>query len=691
MEPLDYPRQSLYNLVGGAMDGDLARMVPGLAGLAAFVPATLAAGPGAGMLAASLVGGAGQGLGLALDEERFTAPGTEDLVEALGGDRESFLQNMLAGAITDPTTYAGSISGALKGARMGDDYGKFLGQAALDRSLGYQGGAEKLWEGAERIPSDTALRLASIERSPHSADVLGELPPGSTYLGGGAQADVWRVPSEHGGGVVRIEGGPGSIGISEGHTIYRHEDSLPPPPRLSHPDIVQPVRSIATGPYRIERLPELEIPPALRALYDDYQLASLQRPSPTQMDAARASLLLENSLGQAGINTVDLSEAGIHRGQGQLPNLPNLGRAPSGSWLVSDPGSAHLPGGAVPPEPIASAKTGPVGNLLLRWLRSSEDVQREVAEALGRGIPPDAGVRVAGNEPIPPNLQAALQGPVHDPSQFPYVSSSAPTPNGIDIDDALAAPIEFDIPQDLGLPRPRSHFTESAVESPGGFRSEVSVDELPFAEAHAPGGRIDWRAHVDIPIEDDVIRGEMEEAMDQLLERQINISRSRLLNPLNFSPDNIRGQAAMETEIFNFASGRLAQMAREEMEGLPFRAFDDPTSRARFLERIENRIARAEEALRLPDPDIMMERARHMDDLGLLEEQEGVLPAGRGLEMLLAPGTDLMGQGARLATRQLQDLPAQTNALVDAIRGVPEDEAQAMLARWLMQQHGGIE
>jgi hypothetical protein len=160
---------------------------------------------------------------------------------------------------------------------------------------------------------------------------------------------------------------------------------------------------------------------------------------------------------------------------------------------------------------------------------------------------------------------------------------------------------------------------------------------------------------------------------------------------LNFSPDNIRGQAAMETEIFNFASGRLAQMAREEMEGLPFRAFDDPTSRARFLERIENRIARAEEALRLPDPDIMMERARHMDDLGLLEEQEGVLPAGRGLEMLLAPGTDLMGQGARLATRQLQDLPAQTNALVDAIRGVPEDEAQAMLARWLMQQHGGIE
>ncbi len=115
LAPLDYPRQSAYNLArsggrlisGEAYWGDLRRALPAGAGIAA------------GLLGGPLVGlgvaGALQGLGSAFDPEGHRAPGAADLVEALGGDRESFLQTALAQVATDPLTYGGALGAASYG------------------------------------------------------------------------------------------------------------------------------------------------------------------------------------------------------------------------------------------------------------------------------------------------------------------------------------------------------------------------------------------------------------------------------------------------------------------------------------------------------------------------------------------------------------------------------------------------
>jgi len=110
LEPLDYPRQALYNLGSGLAEGDLWKALPGLIGAGVAAP-LIATGVGAplGILAGSLAGGLAQGVA------GKEAPTTGDLVEKLGGDKESFLQNLAVGAVTDPLTYAGGLGGLRAG------------------------------------------------------------------------------------------------------------------------------------------------------------------------------------------------------------------------------------------------------------------------------------------------------------------------------------------------------------------------------------------------------------------------------------------------------------------------------------------------------------------------------------------------------------------------------------------------
>ncbi len=123
---LDMPRQALANLgrgIGRGLSGngswsDLLGAAPGALGTAVAAP-LIASGVGAplGILAGSAVGGLAQGIGKATGMDAFNAPTAADLTESLGGDRDSWMQNMAVSAATDPLTYAGLGAGA-KGAGM---------------------------------------------------------------------------------------------------------------------------------------------------------------------------------------------------------------------------------------------------------------------------------------------------------------------------------------------------------------------------------------------------------------------------------------------------------------------------------------------------------------------------------------------------------------------------------------------
>lgn len=123
LEPLDWSRQAATNLGEGALGllgGDFTRqnflkLIPGAVGLGAglLTGGTLAAPAGA--LAAALT----QGIGKSIAPESMRAKTTGELLQALGGDPESWVQNLALGVATDPLTYTGigldAIGGALGG------------------------------------------------------------------------------------------------------------------------------------------------------------------------------------------------------------------------------------------------------------------------------------------------------------------------------------------------------------------------------------------------------------------------------------------------------------------------------------------------------------------------------------------------------------------------------------------------
>lgn len=105
LEPLDYPRQALYNLVSSPMKawetGDPSHLLGAIPGAAGAVLGGLVGGP-LGVLAGSALGGTLQGVGQATGREEFNAPTVSDLTGT-----EDFLPNLAVGMATDPLTYAG--------------------------------------------------------------------------------------------------------------------------------------------------------------------------------------------------------------------------------------------------------------------------------------------------------------------------------------------------------------------------------------------------------------------------------------------------------------------------------------------------------------------------------------------------------------------------------------------------------
>ena len=105
LEPLDYPRQSLYNLFAApykALEtGDASHLLGAIPGAAGAVLGGLVGGP-LGILAGSALGGSLQGIGHATGREEFNAPSVQDLTGT-----EDFLPNLAVGMATDPLSYAG--------------------------------------------------------------------------------------------------------------------------------------------------------------------------------------------------------------------------------------------------------------------------------------------------------------------------------------------------------------------------------------------------------------------------------------------------------------------------------------------------------------------------------------------------------------------------------------------------------
>lgn len=112
IEPLDNPRQALWNIPSKIAQGDWLGALPGLLGVGAGA-ALGATGFGLplAMLGGSLLGGTAQGIGKSTDEERFAAPTADDVTGGAGGPVGSFLLH----ALGDPLTYAGMGAGGAVG------------------------------------------------------------------------------------------------------------------------------------------------------------------------------------------------------------------------------------------------------------------------------------------------------------------------------------------------------------------------------------------------------------------------------------------------------------------------------------------------------------------------------------------------------------------------------------------------
>jgi hypothetical protein len=399
LEPLDYPRQALYNAVragGNALSGegtweDALRAVPGALG-GALAGGLMATGVGAplGILAGSALGGVAQGIGHATGREEFQAPGVEELTGT-----DELLPNLLVGALTDPLTYAGAIGGGHRGAaagrRLGQGLGRSLEEAALARGPRYAGGAEKLdnilREAAEYgMPHHRFLDLqAHLEHARANPAILSEIPPGSTYVGHGREALVLRRPD---GGVVTISRhNPSMNEILEANRMPLGDPLVPPPTRVDIPEMLPAVRSRGIegpGAARIEHVPFADITSPERLpgeTIEQYRARWADRGA--QANAMRIELR------NRGVNFWD-----AHGG--------NVGYDAAGNLRITDPGAVegtailrgperefirdaegNLVNVDLPRAPeVGRQQPGRIQSLLLRLLGSDESVQRELTQQL---------------------------------------------------------------------------------------------------------------------------------------------------------------------------------------------------------------------------------------------------------------------------------------------------------------------
>lgn len=421
LEPLDYPRQSLWNLPGKLAEGDFAAALPGLMGLGA---GGLAAATGLGLPAAigigSLVGGGLQGVGLQSNPEAFAAPTPEDVT---GSD--NVLLNMLVGAAGDPLTYAGGFGGRKAGLKAGN----YLEDAALARGPLYSTDENKLLAalGNQTGWGEVGPRIEAMKASPYWEDILRELPDEPMRIASGAEATV-GIPMNDPQAVVRIGGGPSTLDVRRDFA-KQGMGSIAPDVRPNIPPMLQPARSVEIGPYRVEHLPYME------TLGSKGAVGQAMRDSSHPFRQALAPL--EDEIAASGMSPADM-----HPG--------NVGRVPgSDRFFVTDPGNAGFVAGVTPVGVISGAagipSRTPPGPFLSKILdlidggkASRAAIERDLAKAIetggvtfpGSGAPipqprpamapawAQGGARLDGpNVPwnVPPNsesLQAAVRGGV---------------------------------------------------------------------------------------------------------------------------------------------------------------------------------------------------------------------------------------------------------------------------------------
>jgi hypothetical protein len=389
LEPLDYPRQALANLFAGVGEGidqgdwrPALKAIPGALG-AGLAGGLMATGVGAplGVLAGSALGGTAQGL---FGSE---APTPEDLAGKLGIDTNDMGGKLAAiglGMATDPLSFAGGLGGAARGAQAGSRFGKGLEEAALWRGPRYPGGIEKL-AGLAGDNERLAGHVANLQAHPDLSSILGEIQPGSSYLGHGAESIALRRPD---GGVTTIS--RPSSRIAE--LLEGVDQAAPPPMRPSLSEVLQAARSrpfetTAEGvnPVRVEQLPHVDVGAGTRAT-DATAIAKAER----QYPFFRGAQSLRSSLADKGVNFWDT-------------HLGNVGRTQEGRYAVLDAGAledaatgTRLPGA---PEQLTPREPTRMQNALLNLLGSDKAVQREISQGVSR-VPGGTGVALGQFAPL---------------------------------------------------------------------------------------------------------------------------------------------------------------------------------------------------------------------------------------------------------------------------------------------------
>lgn len=387
LEPLDYPRQAAWNFVQGAREGSLEKMLPGMVGAATGLAATPFIGPAGGVGVGSLFGGLTQGAMKSFNPEAAQAPTPGELVKALGGPDDNPLLNMGVGMALDPLTYAGGLGGASKGLQ----FGQGLESAALKQGLGYSDDVGKLAQNLtpEGVDYMKAWGWLSPAERPALQQVAAEIPEGSQFLGHGGEAFVYRRPDA---GVVRISR-PG-LG-----------NQVSP---VQAPEMLQPAREAAIGPYHVAHVPTVEtLGDARRGLGIDHLFGvggqEIQSPEIIRqgLETPEGLRNLQPALGkyddmESAFEQAATGVGGSAEKRGLYPwdvygNPENVGRTAEGNWVTHDltaidaAKDVHNPFQGVTPEEPTGA-TSWLLSLLGSKQALRDQVSRMAGTTAGQGI-----------------------------------------------------------------------------------------------------------------------------------------------------------------------------------------------------------------------------------------------------------------------------------------------------------------
>lgn len=452
LSPLDMPRRSAWNLIPKLSEGDWQASLPGLV-TAAGLASTPFLGP-IGALLGAMAGGGLQAAGESLDQERYAAPTPEDAARELGLPTEGiggFLSSLALGMAGDPLTVAGTSVGGMAGRK--------LGKMAEAYGPRFPGGVEKLERIMHTMPEDEMSALTTMfgaSRSPQAAAIAAEFPESSRFFAAGGEGVLFESP-ELPGGLLRI--GKNSIRNPESGLVQ------PPPPRVTDPMMLQPVRDVAHGPYRVETVPKVEAyaePGVATGLpFQEQQLAEFRSALAPMEEAIRAR----------GLEPLDFKPS-------------NIGRLPGGEYVVIDPNSIDLPAGATQAERLGE-QPGPIGKFILDLIRSPSAARRELAKRLSEtptgGLLPDemrtwVDRATAPTAVSPPGSPAPMMPAVPVGGGLGGRVHFAPTPT------AGASRFEQPVPRhvQLGLPVPQS---AAAKEALGQFESLLeNIDNASIAD-----------------------------------------------------------------------------------------------------------------------------------------------------------------------------------------------------------------